>query len=439
MQKSPWQWVPSLFAAEEIPASIVTYVAVLMFLQIDTKPALATCYCGLLFLPWVLKSFLRKQVRSMGRFCNQLQWLELAIVATLMVIAFAFLRYTRQNFWLFTGLFVLSLLTAWHELAARMYYERMLRPREQYYYNGPKILFSQAAVVLTYGLLIMFVGALQVFYRRIPRSWTEGCYLMAGIMLLFAVYHLFTLRRANVGDQRQHGTAIDAVRQEMRVIDRIRRKPYWLSVVVGLFLLLLPQSLMFYSRVLFLLAHKSDGGLGCTIQEVGFAQGTVGVIAFSIGLLLGRRLSAKYSVKKSELAAHTNNAEQAKPHSPELETQDARLFLLTLSPIIYLLMTYCPPKSLMMLCVATFTAQFLFGFGLNAIMSFVHYISGERYRNTINYFYIPLVATVMLPAMVLSGYLVELLGFRTFFLIDVLTAPVAWAYLYRMKVERLKD
>ena len=56
-------WIATLFAAEEIPASIVTYVAVLMFLQTETSPAIATCYCGLLFLPWVLKSFLRSYVR----------------------------------------------------------------------------------------------------------------------------------------------------------------------------------------------------------------------------------------------------------------------------------------------------------------------------------------------------------------------------------------
>ena len=52
-------WVGTLFGAEEIPAAIVTYVAMLMFLQADAGAALATGYCGLLFLPWVLKSFMR--------------------------------------------------------------------------------------------------------------------------------------------------------------------------------------------------------------------------------------------------------------------------------------------------------------------------------------------------------------------------------------------
>ena len=187
-------WIGTLFAAEEIPAAIVTYVAVLMFLQIDTSPSMATCYCGLLFLPWVLKSFLRSRVRSMGRFNHQLQWLELAMVATMMALAFAFLRYTQQSLWLFTGLMMLSFLSAWHELAARMYYERKLRPHWQQVYNTPKIIASQSAVVLTYGMFIMFVGALQVIYRRIPRSWNEGCYMMAGVVLLFTIFHLWSCK-----------------------------------------------------------------------------------------------------------------------------------------------------------------------------------------------------------------------------------------------------
>lgn len=403
-------WIVTLFAAEEIPASIVTYVALLMFLQIETVPAVATCYCGLLFLPWVLKSFLRKRVRQIGHFHRQIQSLELAIVATLMGMAFVFLRYTRQDFWLFAGLFVLSLLTAWHELAARMYYERMLRPRAQRYYNGPKVFFSQMAVVLTYGIFIMFVGSLQVIYRRIPRSWTEGCYLMAGVFLFFTLYHLVVLRRPNVGNGQQQGSAIDAVRAEMRVIDRIRQKPHWLTVVLGLFLSLLPQGLMFYSRVLFLLKPVAEGGLGCTLIDVGFAQGVVGVIAFSIGLLLGRQIMLWMPLR--------------------------RLFWwmavpLGLSPVLYLLMAYEPPRSLVPLCMATFQAQLLFGFGLNLVRYFVRYISGERYRNTINYLYIPLVATAMLLPMAASGWLVTVLGFRTFFLLDVLTAPVAWLYLLR--------
>ena len=89
--------------------------------------------------------------------------------------------------------------------------------------------------------------------------------------------------------------------------------------------------------------------------------------------------------------------------------------------------------------MATFQAQFLFGFGLNAIRHFVHYISGERYRNTISYLYIPLVATVMLLPISLSGWLVGAFGFKMFFLLDVLTAPVAWIFIALNKSKIFKQ
>ena len=398
---------------------------------------MATCYCGLLFLPWVLKSFMRSYVRRLGFFRRQLQWLELSIVALLMLLAFTFhpssstshfhtshlspFTFNLSSFTLhpspFTLLFLLSLLTAWHELAARMYYERMLRPRLQRYYNRMKMLASQSAVILTYGFCIMLVGGLQVLYRRIPRSWNETCYLVAGIFLTFALIHLFTLCRPPVSDKRQKGSPIDAVREEIRIIDRIRHQSGWRLCVFSIFLLLLPQSLMFYSRVLFLLAPQSEGGLGRSLIDVGFAQGTVGVIGFSIGLLLGRQLLLAPATSRQ-------SANQSRPGFWWFAIP------LGLSPLLYLLMTYEPPRSLVMLSFMTFLAQFMFGFGLNAILHFVRKISGERYRNTVNVLYIPLVAFVMLPAIAVSGWLVTRLGFRHFFLLDALCAPLAWLFLY---------
>lgn len=412
-----WTWIPSLFAAEEIPAAMITYVALFMFIQTDTPPAVALGYCGCLFIPWVLKSFVRERVRRMGHFHRVIQWIELGMVLTMGGIALTFPRYTRLSEWLFVGLFILSVLTAWHELAARMYYERMLYPQQQREYNGLKIFCAQMATVCTYGLLILMVGGFQVIYRSIPRAWAMGCYLCAGVMLVFALYHMAVLRRPHVGDAYRPSTGLYAIRAEMRVIDRIRHKRHWLLAVTMLGVLLLPQSLMFYSRVLFLLAPVGQGGLGCTIQEVALAQGAVGVIAFTVGIFLGRQLMLWLDVSRLLWW-------MAIP--------------LGLSPAIYLMMTIEPPSSLGVLCVATFQAQFSFGFGLNICMHFVHYISGERYRNTINYLYVPLVAIMMVVPMAASGWLIDVLGFHTFFAIDASTALLAWIYLFIYRHETIR-
>ena len=402
------RWLPTLFAAEAIPSAMITFVALLMFVQLGVGWGMSTLLCGLLTLPWVFKSFLREKVRRRGRFANVLRIIECGIFLCLVALAFSFTIYTYRLWHVFGILFLLCFFCAWHELAARMYYERMLHPQEQRLYNTPKMFFSQSSVVVTYGVMILVVGMLEVFYHNrhqaVPLSWSTAVYLLSGIYLLLVLFHLFVLRPPQVGDNRQNETLGAAVRAEVRTIDRILHQPHWFAMVLCLFFLLLPQSLMFHSRVLFLLASPSEGGLGCSLQWIALAQGTVGVLAFSFGLGYGHRLERRRRV---------------------FSTMPSASVMLVLSPFVYWLMTQWPPQNLPLLCLATFVAQATFGFGLNACIPYVRYISGERYRSTINYLYIPLVALVMLVPVSASGWLVEQLGFTAIFALDAFMAVPA--------------
>ena len=394
-------WFITLFAAEEIPAAIVTYVALLMLLQLGVAPAMATLCSALLFIPWVLKSFMRSWVRRVGHFRQMLHLIEALLFVSLVFLAFSF---RRGPVAVFFALLLVSLLCAWHELAARMYYERMLRPVFQKLLTAPKLAFSQVAVIFTYGALIFLVGTLQVYFRQMIRySWAMGCYVAAGLFLIFVFHHLIWLRSPRVGDGGAKHSVGASVKAELRIIDRIRHQEKWWQPVLILFLLLLPQGLMFFARVLYLYMSRAQNGLGCSMQEIGFAQGTVGVIAFSVGLFLGRRLIKHYSLE--------------------------RLFWplalsIVLSPFVYYGMTIHQPESLWQLCLCTMTAQLLFGFGLGVCRLPISAISGARYRNTINMLQIPLVSAAMLLPMSISGWMVEQLGFSTYFLINALSAPV---------------
>ena len=252
-------WISTLFAAEEIPSAIVTFVALLMFLQIGASVTLSTTLAALLFLPCILKSFLRAWVRRAGHFRHMLLLTEGLMCIALMALAFAF----SQGIWyVFCALMLTSFLVAWHELTARMYYERMLYPRQQQYYTNLKIASAQLAVILTYGVLIILVGNLQVFFRQIRHSWAMGCYMTAGIFMLFLLLHLFILRNPQIGDQRRKHSMSESVKAEVHVMDRIRRQPHWWVYVLCMFLMLVPQSLMFFTRVHYLFDKVANGGLG---------------------------------------------------------------------------------------------------------------------------------------------------------------------------------
>ena len=406
----PGIWISTLFAAEEIPSAIVTFVALLMFLQIGASITLSTTLAALLFLPCILKSFLRTWVRRAGHFRHMLLLTEGLICAGLLALAFAF----SQGIWyVFAALMLTSFLVAWHELTARMYYERMLYPRQQKYYTNLKIASAQLAVILTYGVLIILVGNLEVFFRQIRHSWSMGCYITAGIFMVFTLLHMFMLRNPQIGNQVHKYSMGASVRAEVHVIRRIREQPYWWVSVLCMFLMLVPQSLMFFSRVHYLYDKVANGGLGCTLQEIGFAQGTVGVIAFTLGLTIGRSLMHWIPVEKLFWPL---------------------VFILGLSPAVYLYMTIETPNDLGALCVATFHAQLLFGLGFGICRVPLSLISGERYRNCANLLSVPLVATCMLLPMIASGALVSWLGYHRFFLLNTLIAPICWIIIWVLRL-----
>lgn len=397
-------WTATLFAAEEIPSAMVTFVSLLMFLQMRTPVWESTLLAALLFVPWVMKSWVRSYVRRAGHYRRFIQIDEALLTIALGALAFTL---PHGRMWTFACLLVVSLLCAWHELLARTYYERMLRPAEQESHRGIKILASQMAVVLTYGLLIMSVGVLQIYFRQksASYSWSLGCYLVTGVLLLFTLLHIIILERPFSEDSMSANSVSGSLKAEYRVIERIRQRPMWWRDVLTLFLMLLPQSLMFYTRTIFFLDKSARGGLGCTLQEVGFAQGTIGVIAFLFGISAGLWLR--------------NNLGEDKVRWP-------MTIALGLSPLLYLIMSYSHPDNLASLCIYTFQAQLLFGFGLNACLEYVRHISGERYRNTVYILYIPIISLCMIIPLALSGLILEHMDYRTYYLIDTLTAPLGW-------------
>jgi len=398
----PGIWISTLFAAEEIPSAIVTFVALLMFLQIGASITLSTALAALLFLPCILKSFMRTWVRRVGHFRDMLLLVEGFICITLFILAGAF---SQRIWYVFSALMLTSFLVAWHELTARMYYERMLYPRQQKFYTNLKITSAQLAVILTYGVLIIMVGNLEVFFRQIRHSWAMGCYMTAGAFMFFTVLHILTLPTPQIGNQARRYSMGASVMAEVHVIERIREQPHWWKYVLSIFLMLLPQSLMFFTRVHYLFDKTANGGLGCTIQEIGFAQGTVGVIAFTLGLTIGRSLMRWIPAEKLFWPLN---------------------LVLGLSPAVYLFMTIETPTDLGTLCVATFHAQLLFGLGICICRIPLAKISGERYRNCANLLSVPLIATCMLLPMMASGWLVSWLGYHQFFLVNTLTAPICW-------------
>ncbi len=369
-----------------------------MLLQMGVAPAEATFLSALLFVPWILKPLMRSRIERTRHLSRMLHLVEALLVLSLVLLALSFRpalffsfpsSVSSKLFTLhssFLILFQVSLLCAWHELAAHACYERTLPPALRRLLVVPKLACSQIAVIFTYGALIFLVGALEVYTRQIRYSWSVGCCVVAGILLLFALHHLFWLNGGTMS--RLQGPASD--HQAEPQPSAKRRMSVIHSPLLTIFLLLLPQALMFQTP-----------------------QGTVGVIAFSIGIALGRLLIIRHGLQR--------------PFWP-------MAVCIVLSPFVYWGMTMWPPRLLWELCCCTMTAQFLFGFGLGACRHPLSAVFGNRYSNTINMLQIPLVSAAMILPMAASGWLSEQLGYEAYFLVNALSAPVCLLGIYLLRL-----
>ena len=384
-------WTITLFAANEIPSAVVTFVALIMFLQMNIGVALSTLFAAILLLPWVAQPFMRRLLPGMGGDRWWLHLIEIILAGTMALFA---LTLRNGMWWTMLMLAWISTLSAWHDIMAKHYFMRRTMMAQETHHLVLRALSSQMATVLTYGLMIMAVGVLQIYFRQRSQtySWALGYYILAGAYLLMTLMNMLLLRNAG-------NTEITTTRQWPWQQKR------WKEHLIMLLLMLMPQGLMFYSRTVFLLAQPQEGGLGCTLQEVGFAHGTIGVIAFLTGVALGKGILNKWG---------------------ENRTKWPLTICLGLSPAVYLTMTHCKPEGVWMLSAYTLMAQLLFGIGLNACRRYIENLSGERYRNSVNPLYIPAISLCIVLPMALSGFLLERLNFEQFFMLDTLCAPITW-------------
>lgn len=401
-----WTWVLSLFAAGGIPTAIVSFVSLLVFVQCGCNYSLAALLYALLFLPSVLKSLVHPLCLTVKECKRQILMAQLLLLSVHYMLIVSFTVTSNVKVVVFFLLMLISAsFCAWHELLAEHYYSNALTRYGRRALGGVKVFASLAAQVLTYGLLIVIAGNFQWYFRymddTLSYSWAFVIGLVSVVMMICLLANLKMLVgndacSDSVGNDR---VLVFGMAELMSKLKGIWDKRMPIAVCT---LMLLPQSLLFATRLFFLLSDKDEGGLGCSLMDVGFAQGTVGVIAFSFGIVIGHFAIKRYGWKRA---------------FPSLTV------VLGLSPLFYFLMAIgCVSDGFFAVCVMTFLSQLCFGMGVNSCRMLAEHISGKKYSSTVNVLNIPLVALAMVLPIALSGVLLSCMGFERFFALCVLMA-----------------
>jgi len=229
---------------------------------------------------------------------------------------------------------------------------------------------------------------------NIPLAWMITFFILAGLFILFFVYHKFILPYPP--------SDLPAVKSESPNLFSEFFKTFMLffnKKKIGLilaFILIyrLGEAQLVKLATPFLLDAQEVGGLALTTGQVGFVYGTIGILFLTLGGIVGGVLAAKHGLKHWIWWM---------------------ILAINLPDVVYIYLSYSQTTNFLIINLMVAIEQFGYGFGFTAYMLYLIYIS-EGDHKTSHY----AIATgfmalgMMIPGM-FSGWLQEIIGYQHFF------------------------
>jgi PAT family beta-lactamase induction signal transducer AmpG len=233
-------------------------------------------------------------------------------------------------------------------------------------------------------------------------AWTMVFVVVALLFVGFHIYHRFALPRPaeDIANRSEEGGFMKEFFITFAEFFRKKR-----IGVILLFLLVyrLGESQLVKLASPFLLDSREADGLGLTTGDLGLIYGTIGIVALSIGGIIGgiaaSRRGLKYWLWWMVAAMNLPN-------------------------LVYVFLSYTMPSSLWVVGASVAVEQFGYGFGFTAYMLYMIYVSEGKHKTA--HFALTtgfMALGMMIPGMV-SGWLQELIGYQHFFIwVMICTIP----------------
>ena len=393
-ERNPWLWVPSLYLAEGLPYVVVMTVSVIMYKRLEISNTEIALYTSWLYLPWVIKPFWSPVVDLLKTKRFWIIIMQLIIGVGLAGVAFTlptekFFQYTLAFFWL------LAFSSATHDIAADGFYMLGLKQHQQAYFVGIRSTFYRIAMLSGQGLLVILAGQIEESSGDIPFAWMITFLILAGLFIVFLVYHFFILPHPESDSPRGEVQLNHFVSEFLRTFVSFFKKKEILIIILFILLYRFAEAQLVKMASPFLLDAKEVGGLALTTSEVGIVYGTVGVIALSLGGILGGIAASKHGLKFWIWWM---------------------LIAINLPDLVYVYLAATQTSNFILINICVAVEQFGYGFGFTAFMLYLIYISDGEYKTAHYAIATGLMALgMMLPGMI-SGWIQEQLGYLNFFI-----------------------
>jgi len=233
-------------------------------------------------------------------------------------------------------------------------------------------------------------------------AWTMVFIVVALLFAGFHIYHRFALPRPEEDRPNQIGEG-GFMKEFLATFADFFRKKNIGVMLIFLLVYRLGESQLVKLASPFLLDSREADGLGLTTGDLGLIYGTIGIVALSIGGIIGgiaaSRRGLKYWLWWMVAAMNLPN-------------------------LVYVFLSYVMPSSLWVVGASVAVEQFGYGFGFTAYMLYMIYISEGKHKTA--HFALTtgfMALGMMIPGMV-SGWLQEMIGYQHFFIwVMICTIP----------------
>jgi PAT family beta-lactamase induction signal transducer AmpG len=238
---------------------------------------------------------------------------------------------------------------------------------------------------------------------NIPLSWIVTFVFLVALFILFFFYHKIILPHPKADRPALSEKSKNYFKEFINTFLLFFKKDNIRAIIWFLLLYRLAESQIVKLASPFLLDSQEMGGLALTTGEVGIVYGTVGILALTIGGLLGGFLAAKKGLKY-----------WLWPMAIAINLPD----------LVYVFLSYTLPDSFLIVNLSIAIEQFGYGFGFTAYMLVMIYVSEGNHKTA--HFAITtafMALGMMIPGMI-SGYIQELIGYKHFFIwVMIATVP----------------
>lgn len=248
---------------------------------------------------------------------------------------------------------------------------------------------------------------------NIPFAWTVTFFFLAALFIVFMFYHRFFLPyppadKANVDER-----GANVLNEFFKTFSAFFKKKNTGPALAFILLYRLGEAQIVKLASPFMLDPREVGGLGLTTSDVGLIYGTIGILALTLGGILGGILASKKGLKfwifPMALAMNVPN-------------------------VVYVFLSLYTPQSMWIISGGVALEQFGYGFGFTALMLYmIHFSEGSH--KTAHYAFCTgfMALGMMLPGMI-SGWIQEIVGYFNFFIWVVVCTIPGFIIIFYLKI-----